>query len=122
MELTSADARLVPGALAFVLLWEGGIASWDETFGPWLEMVLGGPRARIAAADGGPGVILWMSCESSAKPEESLSMLASLVLKERGLSAAGWAWRELFVSSVHSDSRRYVAAGLQLYDTSPVAG
>eukprot|EP01043_Picozoa_sp_COSAG02_P044001 COSAG02_NODE_3882_length_6090_cov_26.657152_4_plen_1174_part_00 len=121
-ELASGGMRLVPGALAFVLLWEGGVASWDETFGPWLESVLSGPRAQTAAAEGGAGVVLWMSCESSAKPQESLSMLASLVLGGRGLGAAGWAWQELSVSSVHSDSRRYLVAGLQLFESSPVAG
>ncbi len=121
-ELTSGGVRLIPGALAFVLLWEGGVASWDEAFGPWLETVLSSPRAQAAAAEGGAGVYLWMSCESSAKLEESLSMLASLVLGGRGLGAAGWAWRELSVSSVHSDSRRYLVAGLQLFEASPVAG
>ena len=88
------------------------MASWDETFGPWLENVLSGPRAQTAAAEGGAGSLMWMSCESSAK----------LVLKGRGLGAAGWAWRELSVSSLHSDSRRYIVAGLQLYDSTPVAG
>ena len=124
VEQTSAGVRLhvLPGALVLVLLWGGGVASWDETFGPWLENVLSGPRAQTAAAEGGAGVLMWMSCESSAKPEESLSMLSSLVLKGRGLGAAGWAWRELSVSSLHSDSRRYIVAGLQLYDSTPVAG
>ena len=114
VEQTSAGVRLhvLPGALVLVLLWEGGVASWDETFGPWLENVLSGPRAQTAAAEGGAGVLMWMSCESSAK----------LVLKGRGLGAAGWAWRELSVSSLHSDSRRYIVAGLQLYDSTPVAG
>ena len=98
------------------------MASWNEAFGAWLETVLSGPRAQAAAAEGGVGVFMWMSCESSTKPEESLSMLTSLVLGGRGLGAAGWTWRELSVSSVHSNSRRYLVAGLQLFESTPVAG
>ena len=138
------DGVTAGSALVLVLLWEGGAVSWDETFGPWLEAVLKGARARIqgaaaSAKEEGTGaaattasVMLWLACESSAEPEETLSLLSKLVLEDRGLGRLGWSWCEQqgggggggggSLRSVCSESRRYVVAGIELRNSSAVAG
>lgn len=68
------------------------------------------------------GVMLWLSCESSAEPEETLTLLHRLLLVDRGLDTLGWRWQQHSLSSITSESRRYIVAGLQLIDMSPVAG